>query len=501
MQRIQLKPRSPTKAEFDVILSALEGQYVEFKEKMSGLDREMVAFANSTGGRIYLGVDDDRSVKGINVTNKALSDIQSIARNCDPSIRINIIPFRYDQTSIIMIDVPEGKEKPYKCSEGYYLRTGPNSQKMRRDELIAIVISAETTAIEKLDCNDFVYPRAFDSKEFMAFLRMAEILTPRLPREDLLVNLGIARKDKSHLIFNTAGVLLFAKEPWRFLPQSRVTCVLFQDTSRLHILDRKDLNGPLLQNLEQAEVFLLKHLRVRYEIKGFDRIEHMELPLEAFREGLVNAFMHRDYSVQGGNIFVEIYPDRVSIVNPGGLAPGLAPEDFGVKSVHRNPTIADILFRAHKVERVGTGVRRIQEVIKKQGASPPEFRFSKESKFFELVLLRPLSFADTPKTADQASGEGGGKSGVSAGYVSLGFHGREILGLCLAPHSLTEIMAKVGIGKKDNMAPHMKRLIREGYLSFTIPDKPKSRYQKYQTTPKGEAQLKNIVGHFLDTSI
>gem|GEM_PF-823334 len=86
--------------------------------------------------------------------------------------------------------------------------------------------------------------------------------------------------------------------PARFLPQARVTCILFQTKERLNVLDRKDLDGGLLENLRQAEIFLLKHLPVRYEIRGFDRVEYPELPVEVLREGVVNALRHRDYTIR-----------------------------------------------------------------------------------------------------------------------------------------------------------------------------------------------------------
>ena len=238
-------------------------------------------------------------------------------------------------------------------------------------------------------------------------------------------------------------------------------------------MDRKDLDGGLLENLEQAEIFLLKHLPVRYEIKGFDRIEHLEFPLEVLREGLVNALMHRDYAIRGGNIFVEIYPDRVAIVNPGGLPPGLSPADFGTKSVHRNPLIADLFFRARKVERVGTGIRRIHDLLSQAGCAEPEFRFT---AFFELILPR------LPHR--QATGQVTGQ--VEEDFQS---YTRAILVYCKTPQPLKEIMIKVGIKKRGNITPYIKPLLQAGLLAMTIPDKPRSRFQRYVTTAEGKKWL------------
>ncbi len=376
----------PTPDEFALALSGWENQFVEFKEAVSdSLARELVAFANASGGRIYVGITDDKRVKGVHLANQMLSRVQNDARHCEPSVSIHMSVFKYQGHDLLMVEVPEGRHKPYGCAVGYFLRTGPNSQKLNREELVEFVRALRPADSERQDCPDFAYPRDFDEQAFQAFLRSSGAAVQGLSAQDLLMNLGFARREGGRCIFNNAGVLFFAKAPARFLPQARVTCILFQTKERLNVLDRKDLDGGLLENLRQAEIFLLKHLPVRYEIRGFDRVEYPEIPVEVLREGVVNALMHRDYALRGGNVFVEVFPDRVAIVSPGGLPPGLSPADFGTKSVHRNPLIADILFRARQVERIGTGIRRIRELLAQAKCPEPRFDFT---SFFELSLPR-----------------------------------------------------------------------------------------------------------------
>jgi ATP-dependent DNA helicase RecG len=486
----------PTPAEFAQALSGWEGQYVEFKEAVSdSLARELVAFANAAGGRIYLGITDDKQVKGIALANHLLSRVQNDARHCEPPISIHMAAFRYQGQDLLMIDVPEGRHKPYGCSAGYFLRTGPNTQKLNRDELVGFVHALKPAVPERQDCPDFRYPADFDKEQFQAFLRLSGASTQGLAAEHLLTNLGFARRDGKRCIFNNAGALFFARRPARFLPQARVTCVLFQTPERLHVLDRKDLDGGLLDNLRQAEIFLLKHLPVRYEIRGFERIEHPELPVEVLREGLVNALMHRDYALRGGNVFVEVFPDRVAIVSPGGLPPGLVPEEFGTKSVHRNPLIADILFRARQVERIGTGVRRMRELLAQAGCQEPRFKFT---SFFELSLPRPRAKEGASRGASQGGkwGEsptriGGTSRGRTGGQVGGQVAARHaarasaILAFCRDPRTLREIMAQVGIRKRDHASAHLRSLMEARLLALTVPDKPRSRRQKYRTTALG----------------
>src|SRR3989338_5005670 len=121
------------KKEMQFILQEGENFKVEFKEGLNNLDKEIVAFANSEGGRIFLGVGDENEIKGIKIGNKLKSQIQDIARNCDPPVKIEI----KTSNNILVVNVPEGLNKPYRCSAGFFLRQGSNSQKLSTDEIRA----------------------------------------------------------------------------------------------------------------------------------------------------------------------------------------------------------------------------------------------------------------------------------------------------------------------------------------------------------------------------
>lgn len=217
--------RTPSIAEFELALSAWEGQFVEFKESVSeSLAREMVAFANSEGGRIYVGVADNKTLKGVTITNKLLSRVQDIARNCDPPLSVNLVPFRYQGHDMLMVDVPAGDKKPYSCGAGYFLRTGPNSQKMNRDQLLLFLRGIGEVRFDEAPCGDFNYPADFSVAAFKEFLTTAKISSKNIRQEDLLVNLGLATRRGKKLAANNATVLFFAKNPRRFHLQSRITC-------------------------------------------------------------------------------------------------------------------------------------------------------------------------------------------------------------------------------------------------------------------------------------
>jgi len=132
--------------ELKQIIEEGEGYKIEFKESLSGLDKEMVTFANASGGRIFLGISDDKKIKGIKINNALKSQIQDIANNCEPPIKIIFEEFE----NILIINVREGDDKPYRCSSGFYTRVGPNSQKLNRDEIIAFIKSEGKIRFDEL---------------------------------------------------------------------------------------------------------------------------------------------------------------------------------------------------------------------------------------------------------------------------------------------------------------------------------------------------------------
>ncbi|MBI5299847.1 MAG: putative DNA binding domain-containing protein [Deltaproteobacteria bacterium] len=383
--------------QIEILLKLGESQKVEFKEGISpSLAREMVAFANGEGGKIFIGINDAGEVVGFETTNRLLAAIQDFARNCDPPVKISAAKARIKSQNILVIDVPEGSKKPYSCGDGYYLRVGPTSQKLRRDELIEFIQKIRPYYFDELPCPEFQYPKDFDKRAFSSFMQKGKIHQGDASTVDILKNLGVVAHTRGNkIIFNNAGVLFFAKEPRRFIPQSELTCVLFQGTGKADILDRKDMQGTLPENVEQAMVFLKRHLSLRYEIKTLQRKEILELPENALREAVLNAVVHRDYSIRGSIVMVEIYRDRVEIVDPGGLPPGMKRSDLGKRCVHRNPKLVDLFHRMGEIEKIGSGIRRMKDATKKAHVPPPRFEvtgffvavFKKEEEFKKLPLI------------------------------------------------------------------------------------------------------------------
>ena len=143
-----------------LILKKGENYKIEFKEDVyKKLDREIVAFANASGGYIYLGVTDNGEIKGINITSKLKSQIDDIAKNCDPKISIVFQELKKEKNLIVRVE--EGKKKPYRCSSGFYIRSGSVSQKLNTEEIRDFMEEVDRIKFDIVRCKEFDYKKTF----------------------------------------------------------------------------------------------------------------------------------------------------------------------------------------------------------------------------------------------------------------------------------------------------------------------------------------------------
>lgn len=370
-----------TQHELDAIIASGEGLKIEFKQSVnSDLSKELVAFANASGGKILIGVADDGKVKGVTNSNKIKSDIQSIASDCDPSVEIFLEDF---DNKVIIITVPEGKDKPYRSTNGFYIRTGPSSIKLSTDEIIGFIKSEGKVKFDELRNPKVDYPSQLNQALVKQYMELCGITTS-LSSDELLINLGVLYTDEQMEITN-AGVLFFINNPATYIPNNLINCVLYKGNSKVDIIDKKTFDQDIINNIEEAITFLKRHLNLAYEISGLRRKEELEIPEVVLREAVVNAVAHRDYFEKGANVMVEIFDNRVEISNPGGLPKGLKETDFGTRTLARNPLIVSLLSRAKYIEKLGTGVPRIRQGMKERELPEPVFSFD---GFFSLVLRR-----------------------------------------------------------------------------------------------------------------
>ncbi len=352
-----------------------EGQKIEFKLKASGLAKEMVSFANASGGSIWLGIADDGQVPGIEDSNRLRSEIQATANTCDPRIPIRIVP----HGKVLEIDVPEGEDKPYRCRDGFFLRVGPNAQQLTRDEILKFVTRGGRVRFDEMFVEGSALSGEIDAEAIDAFRRSRK-LSPETSAADILQNIGLAQRQKGRVVVTRAALLFFGQDPQRRFPEAFVTCACYGDATRPQVLDRLDVGGHLLRQFEGAAAFLKRNLRSGYRIEKMGpREEVPEIPEAALREALLNALTHRDYFADSEHVYVHVHPGRVEITNPGGLPPGMTLEDLGTRAVPRNRLIADLFHRMGYVERLGSGIARMRQAMAKASLPPPRFSVSADA--------------------------------------------------------------------------------------------------------------------------
>jgi ATP-dependent DNA helicase RecG len=474
--------------DLDILLGEGEGSMLEYKESFSpSLARDLAAFANSSGGKILLGVRDDGRVVGVRDSNKLRAQIQDIARNCDPPVKILIETVG----RVMVITVRESENKPVQCREGFFWRQGASTQKLSRDEIRDFFRIEGAIRFDLSVCPKFRYPEDFDREKFDDWINQSRI-TPRRKIDDILVNIEVAERAGKRLVFRNAGVLFFAKDVRHFFSQSYITCLLAKGIDKVNILDRKDFAEGLVSDIEESLRFIERNTRTGYRIEKLRREDVPEYPMRALREAITNAVMHRDYFETGANVFVEIYDDRIEISNPGGLPRGLNREELGTRSVRRNPLIADLLHRVALIEKAGTGIRRMIEDARKHKCPEPKF---KVNGFFTATFWPNAEIAHkvTPQVAGEISEQVTGQVGEQVGEQVN--EQVRILKFCSTPKQKQEILALLGLRPVYlNFKRHIQPLVKQGVLEMTIPDKPRSSKQRYRTTDLGRKALAQKTG-------
>lgn len=305
-------------------LAALGESYnLEFKEAFSdSLGKEICAFANSKGGKILLGVSDKGELKGLKSSNMLKSRIYDLSRNFDPSLPVEV----EEVGNIFVINIEEGSNKPYSVNGRFYMRYGANSQQLKRDEIKELFKEENLIGFDDKFNTKFNLETDLDEEKLDYFIKKAKV-SPVIKKEKILENLGVIEDNR----IKNAGVLMFCRRITKFFLNATVSCFLYMGTGKYKILDKKEFEEDVFLNYENAIKYLMAHLNTEYIIKGGPREEKLELPEEALREAVLNAAAHRDY-FSTSNIHINIFKDRVEIINPGGLMGNLEVEDLYEKA-------------------------------------------------------------------------------------------------------------------------------------------------------------------------
>ena len=366
-----------------------ESKTLEFKQQLpkgQQIAKTLIAFANGSGGKLIVGVTDDRQLVGIQDDIFELQDkiTSMIYELCAPQLAAQIYIENIDGVELLVVEVARGSLFPYYLKsvgreQGTYIRLGASNrvaspEHIQQLELQRLNISFDALAnyqypLEKLDLT--VLEAAFKAAD--KTLTLEKMLNLKLLVEEQ------GQRYASH------GLLILLGQYEHVMTQ----CARFKGTNMSVFLDRKEYTGDLFSQIEQAEIFIKNHLSLRAEIRGLKRYDYLEIPENAIREALVNAYVHRDYSNFGRNIKVAVYDDLVNIVSPGGLPNGLTEADLlQGRSEIRNRVLARVFRELGYIEHWGSGLQRIIQMCEVEGLTTPEF--SETGDFFDVKLYRPV---------------------------------------------------------------------------------------------------------------
>jgi ATP-dependent DNA helicase RecG len=386
-----------TATELGTLLAQGENLHTEFKQwpvHPENLAAAITAFANTDGGRIVIGVDDQGQVMGIAESDRdrVAQTVDNVAfHNIQPPVTVVLETLVDSQgREVLVVQIPKGSQRPYRTNRGvYYVRTASGRRQASREELLRLFQASESlyydeTPMLATSLRDIEAQAQADLLD-MAGQRGLDVAA--IEPQRLLLNWKLLGRVNGQIALTVAGVLFLARSPQRWLPAAYVSALRIPGT---HISsapsDQKRIEGRLLAVLEDAKRFLDIHLRRPHRIQGFEPEVTPELPAEVVREALVNAVAHRDYTV-AAPIRVIVFDDQLEIRTPGVLPNTVTLESlpFGIH-VLRNPMIYSMLLRVGLVTDAGSGIPRIIRLTRQATGQTPTFRH--EGNEFVLSLPR-----------------------------------------------------------------------------------------------------------------
>lgn len=333
----------------------------------------LAAMANANGGLVLLGV----TAKGAPQKNGDLVSLREAAIEAtlltDPPL---ILPTPQVATSnkgsLVMVQVPPGLPHIYSLQGVYLTRTAAQNRPLTTPELRQLLLARgdagyESTIVAGATLADF------DPQQIERYLQRIASAPDEEPAETLLARGCVAYTDEGQMTPTVAGVLLFGRQPQRFLRNAEIICVRYVGSNMSDEFVRQDLGGVLAEQIRQAEAFVSANMRRGMKITGITREETSEYPLPVVREAIVNAVAHRDYSVRGEGVRLVMYNDRMEIYSPGRLPGHVTLENLKDERFSRNEAIVAVLSDLGYIERLGYGIDRMIAAMQEAGLPVPVF--------------------------------------------------------------------------------------------------------------------------------
>ncbi len=400
-----------TKLELLEIIRNGENSYIEFKlDSISPNDlaEVSVGFANSDGGKVLLGIDDNGDIIGIKKDKLEEWVINVCRNNCEPGIIPLIETIEVEPTRKVMIVmIPKGLGSVYKTNRGRWLiRIGSTIRDASPEELARLfqqrgVVHFDIAPVPKAGFDQLDMQRVRYYWEVIRKIRLDEVETKL---EDLLINSQIMTQTDEGKFLTIAGTLIFAKNPERFLPQAGITAVRFKGNDLSYeTLDREDIEEALVNSyddegkiieygvIEKAIRFVERNTSTFSYMDGIVRKDIPQYLKESVREAIVNAVAHRHYSIIGSKIRLFVFHNRLEVRSPGKIPNTITIEQMKTSCHYaRNPVIVKFLQHFGYVEDIGLGIpNKIIRLMKEHSGKEPELRELGEEFIVSLFPAEP----------------------------------------------------------------------------------------------------------------
>ncbi|MEJ2757534.1 MAG: ATP-binding protein, partial [Anaerolineales bacterium] len=340
--------------------------------RLSDLAETLAAMANSRGGKVILGVAPRTgNLQGVRDAEQIIDQVFQAALLVEPVLVLPVPTIQHvTGKQMLVVTVPEGLPNVYSLQGRYLRRDGrqniPFSARQLREQLVARgMLQFEARVPPDARLNDL------DLTQIEAYLRVLN--RPMEDWQQILLARGCLAKEEEKLRPTYAALLLFGVNPQRWLPNATILAARFPGVSFSDEFMRQDISGTLPQQLRQAEAFFHDHLRTVVRMVGLTHQDTPEYPYHAVRELLVNAVAHRDYNLQGDNIHLYVYADRLEIHSPGTLPGPVTLANLLQARFSRNAVIVQVLSDLGFVERLGYGLNRVVTAMRQNGLRAPHF--------------------------------------------------------------------------------------------------------------------------------
>jgi len=495
-----------------VFLDQPESRRLEFKEAFTKGDQvaqTAVAFANGAGGKIVFGVKDSpRQIVGIS-DDQLFKTEERIANCifdlCTPSIVPEIYIQSVEGKLLLVVELYPGSQKPYGLKKPgrpneVYIRAGASNRKASPETIEALERQRRKVSFDVLT----VYDCPVEDIDLSRFKKAFKSQTGRKLGKTQFFNMGLLQKKEGHE-FPTNAALLLSDSPARkqFFPYAKIECARFKGTDKRVFLDQSTIEVPVHAAVEPCMTFIKKNIALGSTIGEIYRKDRWEYPLEAIREALINAIIHRDYSILGSDIKVAIYDDMLEITSPGPLPDGLPLEELGTgRSEIRNRVLAPIFKDLKLIEAWGSGIQKIRQDLKDYPGI--DLVLQEAGYAFQVQFVkRDLTKAESASAKDQVStrqgpsrDQVGTKQGLSRDQVGtnllLTSEHLTMLNNCKKPHSIAELIKIAGRSNRTKFRKSIiSPLLSAGLLEMTDPSSPNSPKQKYRITKEGQEAIKD----------